>query len=209
MSPGPSASDVSLAQPLDPLPADELGVLSHTHDHLPELAQGHGHGHGRSNSVQLRLNDVPVGVIELPQDAYHGTGKGKSKGEGTGIDIDGDSKKCKGREREHRVSFSTRPHTATSVASVDSAYTLPVNVHIQWSDPGSPRGSERSSYLEPVYARAGSALELHARRSRAATSPELFLGAGKEGEAEKRRTKTTATIGRMWKQVVRSVSARR
>ncbi|KAI0800044.1 hypothetical protein C8Q74DRAFT_387737 [Fomes fomentarius] len=201
MSPGPSASDVSLAQPLDPLPADELGVLAHTHTHdqPPELAQGHGHGH--SNNVQTRLNDVPVGIIELPKDAYHGAGKGKSKSKGddTGLET------YKEREREHRVSFGTRPHTATSVASVGSlnsvgsVYTLPVNVHIQWSDPGSPRGSERSSYLESVYARHG----------RAATSPELFLGAGKEGEAEKRRTKPTATIGRLWKHVVRSVSARR
>ena len=60
MSPGASASDVSL-----PLP-DEFGALVPPVPPLPlPLPRALSLSRG---SVQIRLNDVPVGVIELPQE---------------------------------------------------------------------------------------------------------------------------------------------
>ncbi|KAI0768333.1 hypothetical protein BD413DRAFT_565590 [Trametes elegans] len=58
MSPGPSASDVSLGT--QTAEADELGVLT--------------------SHVEFQLNDVPVGVLALPAQAYAGKGKARADG---------------------------------------------------------------------------------------------------------------------------------
>ncbi|KAL1939511.1 hypothetical protein VTO73DRAFT_9822 [Trametes versicolor] len=58
MSPGPSASDVSLNSQAPTV--DEMGVM---------FTPGH---------VQLQLNDVPVGVLSLPAPAYKGKGKARA-----------------------------------------------------------------------------------------------------------------------------------
>ncbi len=177
MSPGPSASDVSLAPP----EVDELGVLT--------------------RGVQLQLNDVPVGVIGVPEEAEEDSAYPaiRDKGKGRAGDYD-----------EYSLQIppvrAGADSTASSIASVGSigslvsersAFTLP------WtrSESGSPR-SERSSYF-------GSAVELPRSHERAATAPAAPAEKGVKTEMEKERRSRTGTIGRMWRQVVRSVSARR
>ncbi|RDX45555.1 hypothetical protein OH76DRAFT_1407939 [Lentinus brumalis] len=180
MSPGPSASDVSLAAP----EVDELGVLT--------------------RRVQLQLNDVPVGVIGVPEEAEEDSVYPaiRDKGKGRARDYD-----------EYGLQIppvrAGADSTASSIASVGSigslvsersAFTVPWT-RSETSRPGSPR-SERSSYF-------GSAVELPRSHERAATAPAAPAEKGVKTEKEKERRSRTGTIGRMWRQVVRSVSARR
>ncbi|KAH9848029.1 hypothetical protein C2E23DRAFT_871453 [Lenzites betulinus] len=86
MSPGPSASDVSLSSSRAPTvaEADEMGVLSFPQPQAFPMPHSLGYPHGMSASgsvVEIQLNDVPVGVLSVPAPApaYMRAGKGKAR----------------------------------------------------------------------------------------------------------------------------------
>ncbi|KAI9069800.1 hypothetical protein FKP32DRAFT_1559032, partial [Trametes sanguinea] len=145
MSPGPSASDVSVA-----FSADEMGVLCSTPP---------------GGRVEFQINDVPVGVLALPAQAYKGKGK-------------------------------------------DRAVELEVAVHEAEGAPWMRVPMTASPTPSAVSSAATSVVDLSAgtregRYTRSATMPAEV--GGNEGVKSKR----THTLGRMWKQVVRSVTSRR
>ena len=217
MSPGPSASDVSLApepssaslsSSAPALGVDEMGVLT--------MSPVGG------MQLQLQLNDVPVGIIHVPDP----TDPTQSESDSAAAAY---RDKGKGRAREYdsyggAMQFPLPPplradDTASSIASVGSIGSIVSErstFTVPWarsgsgsgggSLPASPSGSERSSYF-------GSAVELpRPSHERAATAPAAGSGAGAGKEKEKEKgalLKKRSTIGRMWKQVVRSVTVRR
>ncbi|KAI0633962.1 hypothetical protein C8Q77DRAFT_1056753 [Trametes polyzona] len=150
MSPGPSASDVSLNSSQAPTIADEFGVLS-TSAPSP------------TRMVEFQLNDVPVGMLSVPIPAYQG--KGKARADDIALDADSSV-----------GSFPPWVHGAPSRAPsvISSAATSVVDLST-----GGP-----------------------ALHTRSATAPEL-MGSAKE------KSKRGHALGRMWKQVVRSVTTRR
>ncbi|KAI8972407.1 hypothetical protein BD414DRAFT_500211 [Trametes punicea] len=154
MSPGPSTTDVSVTFSTADTEVDEMGVLVS------------GGARGR---VEFQLNDLPVGALALPAQAY--TGKGK----------------------ERTVDFAVAVHETEA-----SAFAPWTRVPL----PASPTPSTRSSA-------ATSVVDLSAGAARrASTAPERgFVGANAEGEGAK--AKRTHALGRVWKHVVRSVTAKR
>ncbi|RPD70672.1 hypothetical protein L226DRAFT_525768 [Lentinus tigrinus ALCF2SS1-7] len=205
MSPGPSASDISLApEPPSVIAVDEMGVLTMT---TPSVGVG----------VQLQLNDVPVGVIGIPDpdvsvSAYPAIpDKGKGRARNYDLDVDYGMQVLPPLpllpvRADDTASSIASIGSIGSIASERSVFTVPVpwtrGAGAGGSVPASPSGSERSSYFGP-------AMDLpRARHERAATAPGA--GAGGERKTDKAREKEglkkRTTIGRMWKQVVRSVT---
>ncbi|OSD00602.1 hypothetical protein PYCCODRAFT_1437190 [Trametes coccinea BRFM310] len=145
MSPGPSASDVSVAYS-----ADEMGVLC-----TPP-----------GGRVEFQINDVPVGVLALPAQAYKGKGK------------------------ERAIEYEVAVHEAEVGPGVGPWMRV------------SGSGSTTPSGLSSA---ATSVVDLSAGGPNGRYTRPAAATAGKEGAKAKR----THTLGRMWKQVVRSVTSRR
>ena len=226
MSPGPSASDVSLApepssaslsSSAPALGVDEMGVLT--------MSPVGG------MQLQLQLNDVPVGIIHVPDPTDPADPVESDTDSAAAAAYPALRDKGKGRAGEYdsyggAMQFPLPPplrtdDTASSIASVGSIGSLVSErstFTVPWarggsgggsgSLPASPSGSERSSYF-------GSAVELpRISHERAATAPAAGAGSGAGAEKEKEKEKGAllkkrSTIGRMWKQVVRSVTVRR
>ncbi|KAI0326371.1 hypothetical protein GY45DRAFT_114766 [Cubamyces sp. BRFM 1775] len=163
MSPGPSASDVSSVAFSADTEVDEMGVLSHP------------------GTVEFQLNDVPVGVLAIPAQAYKGKGKERAveltvaaaaldTSEGAAVTMPWMSV-----SRESLVSSSA----ATSVVDL--------GINVATTTPMGKQG---------VHVRVGTAPELG--------RPYAHGDATRDGEG--RATKKTHTLGRVWRQVVRSVT---
>ncbi|KAI0640460.1 hypothetical protein C8Q79DRAFT_455003 [Trametes meyenii] len=156
MSPGPSASDVSLSAETE---ADEMGVL---------------HGPG---CVEVRVNDVRVGVLAAPAAVY--TGKGKER-----------ERERAGEVGEGAFGGGLAPWARRGRESANG------------STPSLALSSAATSVADVSFGGA----PLHVR---AATAPDLVAAAA-EAEAKAKGTgKRSRTLGRVWKQVVRSVTLRR
>ncbi|TBU22820.1 hypothetical protein BD311DRAFT_822322 [Dichomitus squalens] len=150
---------------------------------------------GGASGVQIQLNDVPV-----PEEAYYDyVGNGSAKGRG----------KAKGKERAVAVDVSSVA-SAGSIGSIVSqaSYGSYASGYSGYSaSVGSP-GTRGSSIVDLAYGHGQGALSrgtgVGARHERAATAPAEVQGGGGAKELKRR-----STIGRVWKQVVRSVGGRR
>ncbi|KAH9886290.1 hypothetical protein C8Q73DRAFT_716207 [Cubamyces lactineus] len=169
MSPGPSASDVSSVAFSADTEVDEMGVLSHT------------------STVEFQLNDVPVGVLAIPAQAYKGKGKERAVELAVSAAALGSGQDASDGAGVAMPWMSVSRESLVSSSAATSVVDLGVNVAAV-----GPLGKQG------VHVRVGTAPE--PGRPYAAYSG----GAARDGDGK--AAKKTHTLGRVWRQVVRSVT---
>ncbi|KAI0655876.1 hypothetical protein C8Q70DRAFT_935994 [Cubamyces menziesii] len=205
MSPGPSASDVSSVgafsaeTEVGEVDVDEMGVVLRAREQPPE-------GVGM---VEFQLNDVPVGVLAIPAQAYRE--KGKERAVELAVAV------ADGPDGAAAVGVPWMAVSRESLVS-SSAATSVVDLSVNGAGAGAGAGvgvgvGKLGAGTRGVHVRVGTAPEMgrpYAAYGGGAAPREGGVGGGGGGggggDGVGKAGKKTHALGRVWRQVVRSVT---